>query len=167
MEHFDIEDAFKRASVPDLALRAMFRRYSSSGPQAQFQLELWLENVGEATAFFPSVHLYQEATFDSGWPNHDLGGHRERMPDGQMSFGNSEFVIHPGQIRQIEKLEMHFVFDNSKSLVELVFCLPVAAASLIVQYSIFAKGMRRKAGEIVLRTPDFLQVEWDGVARRP
>ncbi|PAP92138.1 AlbA family DNA-binding domain-containing protein [Mesorhizobium wenxiniae] len=161
MEHFDIEDAFKRASVPDLQLSTRIRRRSSSGPQGQFHLEFWLDNVGEATAFFPSMHLERASTFSVEWPDHILGVHRERTPDGQMSYGNSEYVIHPGQSRLMERLEMTILFDDSRSVVEFVGGAPVGNAMLSVPYSIFAKDMRRKIGEVVLSPAEFLELEWD------
>ncbi|WP_192251522.1 AlbA family DNA-binding domain-containing protein [Mesorhizobium caraganae] len=162
MEHVDIEDAFRRVSVPDLELKTKWRRHSYAGAQAQFQLEFWLENVGEATAFFPAIQLHVQRSFDAGFPNHMLGVHREQVADGQMSYGNSEFVIHPGQTRIIEKLEMHFVFDNTRQIVEVVGGQNVEHASFSVSYSIFAKDMRKKTGVFVIRGANFLAIPWLG-----
>lgn len=161
MEHVDIEDAFKRASVPELEVKPRWRRFSTSGWQAQFHLEFWVDNVGEATAFFPSLELQIRANFTLDWPNHVLGVHRERMPEGQMSYGNSEFVIHPGQTRLTERLDIHFVFDSETKSTELIGGLAVDRASLRFGYAVFAKDMRKKVGEIVFGPEEFRHVRWD------
>ncbi|MGX5839776.1 AlbA family DNA-binding domain-containing protein [Mesorhizobium sp. ArgA1] len=161
MEHVDIEDAFKRASVPELEVKPRWRRISWSGANAQFHLEFWLDNVGEATAFFPSLELQMRATCYPTWPNNVLGVHRERMPAGQMSYGNSEFVIHPGQTRLIEKVEIHFVFDDAKQVPEFIGGLAVNNSSLRFRYAVFAKDMRKRVGEIMFGPEEFSQVRWD------
>lgn len=79
-----------------------------------------------------------------------------------MSYGNAEFVVHPGQVRRIEKLGVHFVFDGAKKHAEFVGGQPVAGASMVIRYRIFAQNMRSKAGELVFQTTDFLEVPWGG-----
>lgn len=79
-----------------------------------------------------------------------------------MSYGNSEFVIHPGQTRMIERLEVDIVFDRSKQIIEVIGGQPIASASMSIRYEIFAQGMRKKTGEVAFQTADFREVKWEG-----
>lgn len=161
MEHFDVEDAFRRASSPDLALRTTLRRITPrGGQQAQYQIEFWFENIGEATAFYPSLHLRYETSISIGWPSHVLGVHREAVLDGQMSFGNSEFVIHPGQTRLFERLEFSAQLDKGTDIPIWIGGEVIARANLMVEYRIFAKDMVRKVGQFSMHPADFYAIQF-------
>ncbi|MER8574580.1 ATP-binding protein [Mesorhizobium sp. M1409] len=113
MEHFDIEDAFRRVVVPELKLRIDVHKFMTSGSNRHYKIRLWLDNVSSVTAFFPSITIGDLKGIQVGWSDDRLPSvTRINEGDKVTVYGNSEFVIHPGSSRQIESFQFHAAFDG-------------------------------------------------------
>lgn len=97
MEHYDIEDAFKRNSVPDLNVRWMIEPIGrSGGPQGtrhSLRLSIGLTNVSPQTAKFPYLHVWKEGGASMFIP---FDGYRVNREGAWTNiFGGADTVVHP------------------------------------------------------------------------
>lgn len=150
MEHFDIEDAFRRTAVPELKLRTDDRKFRSSGSNGYYNIQLWLDNVSSVTAFFPSITTWDCTGIQFGWGDDRLPSVRRiNEADKVTAYGDSEFVIHPDSTRQIEEFEFHAAFENGSPVI-VGDRLP-NMAHLSFKYRIGAQDMISREESIEIR----------------
>jgi hypothetical protein len=89
MEHFDIEDSFKRLVVPKLRARLALKSGGSrGGAQGRFErllIEVWLKNESPITARYPYSQLLEISGFNQGPYHGDL----------RNFAGGADDVVHP------------------------------------------------------------------------
>ena len=105
MEHYDIEDAFRRQSAPELQLgwvaRKIDRLYGEGAEYQNIRTVLQLENRSGVTALFPFiyVHSVRGAIVDGHGVDGNGGAGLPKLPsvEGHLFGGGADHVIHPGQ----------------------------------------------------------------------
>jgi hypothetical protein len=119
MEHFEIEDAFRRQTTPVLELvTTLYKGASQSGGPSPSMfdvgLNLSLQNVSHISAMFPYVFM----EIPGNW-NKDMGRQildvKQRPEANFWCFeGTNDVVIHPGVKRTIVNLRRGFsgIFDG-------------------------------------------------------
>lgn len=123
MEHYDIEDAFRRITVPDLSLsfRVVFSRRLGGGfgTLNVYRVVFSLENGALVTARFPYLHFLERTGLHPSW--HDPMGLRWRYQAGQLCFdGHVDDIIHPEQSLEVAGLEVGIITGKGlPSLVDL------------------------------------------------
>ncbi|MDM9629593.1 ATP-binding protein [Rhizobium sp. S152] len=148
MEHFDIEDAFRRSASPSLSLKIAIKRYMTMHPQADYHLQLALANDGEVSAKSVTMQLWDRR---GGVFGHDsyapVRNHVTEFEARQYIAAPSDFVVHPGETRRFH----HFVFrmSNGADGVRLGN-VPLSDAVAGFKYAIGAENMRIEDREIDL-----------------
>jgi hypothetical protein len=107
MEHYDIEDAFRRISAPVLTLQTAFHFRMKSGDKIEMLLDLAFENEGEVSAKFVCAEL-----FDMVGPalkfSSSIGGSGgtvvSRFGETTTLSASQDFVVHPGQTRKLYEI---------------------------------------------------------------
>ncbi len=141
MEHYDIEDAFRRASSPILELHASLRRSMSIGTsEAVYHLVLAIENIGTMTAKHISLELGERSgdvytRSNSGAVVNIVS----RLGEKWFIAAPFDFVVHPGQTR-----EFHF-FEFRAKRTDGVTCIagkPVNENPIGFKYVLGAEHMR-------------------------
>ncbi|AEH89144.1 AlbA family DNA-binding domain-containing protein [Mesorhizobium opportunistum] len=117
MEHYDIEDAFRRVAVPSLELRLNFTRRMVAGSEWTFEVSVFLENTSRVTAFFPSLTVWNSQGSKYDWYGQVLDTALLRDGGRTTAHGNSEFVIHPGTARQIATWRFVAKIDDKQEAV--------------------------------------------------
>ncbi|WP_254021048.1 AlbA family DNA-binding domain-containing protein [Mesorhizobium escarrei] len=151
MEHYDIEDAFRRRAVPKLKLRTDVYQFMGVGLSLHFRIRLWLDNVSSMTAFFPSLTISDLEGIQFGWSDDRLPS-VIRMNEGNKvtAYGNAEYVIHPGSTRQIDALQFEAAFDEGRKLLSIGNREP-NMAYLAFKYRIGAQDMMSQKEETEIR----------------
>ena len=154
MDFREIEDAFKRFTAPSLELRIGHDRLPVV-KGGELRLRFRLENVGTVTAELPFLRVRVAGTAVGGWPPRPAPTDpRQSGTDKDKSFwGSADFVIHPGQEREIEY--MAFAVESSGDAIEKVGQVPIADSFVRFEYSIAAKQMRLAEGT---RTISFMEL---------
>ncbi len=115
MEHYDIEDAFRRISSPDLEVEVDRGSYTLSGSTVVSDLIFYLRNQSSITAKFPYMHLIcvQGITLSRDEFAYIVRG----GADGWFTFsGLAEAVIHPGLRRPFARaVVQHSIKNNDLS----------------------------------------------------
>lgn len=111
MEHYDVEDAFRRISAPDLVLEMRKSDYSKSGFHVFTDLIFELRNASLISARFPYIHLVnmvgiQQQRDDFAWIS-------KGQADGWLTWsGLSEAIIHPGLSRPFFRAVIQHQIQN-------------------------------------------------------
>lgn len=156
MEHYDIEDAFRRVGSPDLGVSVT---HSGSGSvpkdgkrEHRFNLDVMAENLGSVSAkhisfSFPnknSFNLSPRGSFHPAPPGSHIVDEWHYIPS------ETSLIIHPGQKLQIATL--YYSVMKSKTG-ETIFSNHVAGAKEFeIPYRIGAENMRIKQGIIDMDT---------------
>ncbi|RVD66077.1 ATP-binding protein [Mesorhizobium sp. M7A.F.Ca.ET.027.03.2.1] len=104
MEHYDIEDSFKRFSVPSLAVVPEIHLDRYLGHMWYYEFRFWLKNEGEVSARQPALEVRPAANFDLGWTDEPADGFRQRAGFNAVTYSSANFVVHPGQSRIIDAM---------------------------------------------------------------
>ena len=112
MEHYDIEDAFRRISQPELKVE-----YGLSpgtpvfmGPQIASQgviVKIGLRNIGRVSAKFPYVSTPDRWTVATTTLR-NLNVQTHAFSEGFTTFELAEGAIHPGMARYLAAISLHF-----------------------------------------------------------
>jgi Putative DNA-binding domain len=115
MEHYDIEDSFKRLVVPTLeAERSLAKTSTRSGPEGNFvgiKISITLRNTSSVSARFPYLiikgtkHIQARPSFRRGF----------QFPSGVFEGGADE-VIHPEMTMRALDLEREFKLNQNGEL---------------------------------------------------
>jgi hypothetical protein len=116
MEHYDIEDSFKRLVVPTLTARFnLIPTSSRSGPDGSFsslRISISLENTSSVSARFPYLIIEETS-------NIQLPGYNARRgfqyPPGVFE-GGADDVIHPERAMHAQNLEREFRLNQQGEL---------------------------------------------------
>ncbi len=112
MEHFDVEDAFRRMSVAKLEFDAPVPfEGGSSGNTRHFFLSFFLRNVSNVSAKFPFVEV-EKLRGGLVWEHGNDGNNTfplKPTPRNQLRAfaGDANTVIHPGQAIEVFRLVFH------------------------------------------------------------
>jgi hypothetical protein len=117
MEHYDIEDSFKRLVVPTLeAERYLARTSTRSGPEGMFvgmKISITLRNTSSVSARFPYLIIKGTKHIEAP-PSIRRGrvsvGASPEFPPGV--FGGADEVIHPEMIMPALDLEREFKLNQ-------------------------------------------------------
>jgi Putative DNA-binding domain len=150
MEHYDIEDAFRRQTTPDLILDFQLGTGVRIGQFSQVEcvLDLFLVNQGDVTAKQPSMRVQRHSSVIPG--SKFGGGMRETRTDGRYVVipSGSDFVVHPGERRQLEKLTFRVAGDEKQGV---SFVEPKGNFEAFeLSYILYAEGMRPRTGVIAV-----------------
>lgn len=154
MEHFDIEDAFRRGGSPELELIYDFVGHMSSGSRVQASVRLAIKNHGLATAKHVSMMILERSGVETknGPPyGHPLTKFQTFGRELRL-VASGGFVVNPGDTQVFEHLGL--TFDNSGEDLE-VGGLPIESAHFTLRYSLTAENMRPKVGCLTLTSDDF------------
>lgn len=113
MEHYEVEDMFRRTTSPTLALAVDLEQYHVAPNFSDFFLRFWLQNTGRISAHLPvlEVKALTNMVFSQG----DEQDHTTRSESAfsTITYGSREFSVHPGQNRVFETLPFTVVYvDN-------------------------------------------------------
>ncbi|CAH2394834.1 AlbA family DNA-binding domain-containing protein [Mesorhizobium escarrei] len=154
MEHFDIEDAFRRNGSPDLDLVYDFTKNMTAGRRVNASISLAVKNEGLATAKHVSLTVIERSgvrTKDGGPYGTPLTKF-QRFGDSLRLIAPEAFVVNPGDTQLFEHLAIEFNFEGP---VFKVGEMPIDAATFVLRYSLSAENMRPKLGSLVLGPNDF------------
>jgi len=127
MEHYDVEDQFKRFVSPKLALKTRWRKGGFSQTRssyASYIMTASLENTSQVTAEFVYLHFLGVSRSHGGPDSPGVIAITLRGPsiihlNGWQCFqGGADAVIHPGQ--DLDTLEVQFVLSISEGKQPLV-----------------------------------------------
>ncbi|RUX95828.1 MULTISPECIES: ATP-binding protein [unclassified Mesorhizobium] len=159
MEHFDIEDAFRRSGSPDLDLVCDFTGGMSSGTTVHGSIRLAIRNAGLATAKHISLMVVER----SGVKTKNGGSHRQPLTKFQMFSQDQRyiapegFVVNPGETQIFENLGMEFTYDLPMFKASGI---SIESATFVLRYSLSAENMRPKLGTLSLGPADFKRGAW-------
>ncbi len=155
MEHYDIEEAFRRVDSPDLAITVDYSTRGSRGigdgnREHDFIMTVAVENLGSASAKHLSFSYPVKNSFDLR-PNsrHGSPPPGTREVDGWYYIPNAtSLVIHPSE--KVPIIMLHFSMLKSRlGEIELVGAAD-SKAEIEVPYKIGAENMRIKVGTITI-----------------
>ncbi|MBX5239370.1 MULTISPECIES: helix-turn-helix domain-containing protein [unclassified Rhizobium] len=141
MEHYDIEDAFKRTTAPSLSLKHSLRRTMTVGSdEGHYHLEIAMLNDGAVSAKSVTLQIWNRQGSMFG---HDF---YSKQPNFTTNYEGREhiaapadFVIHPGETRKFH----HFTFEMArKSGVITVGKVPLEGKRFSFDYAIGADSLR-------------------------
>ncbi|OHV83920.1 hypothetical protein LCM4579_15305 [Ensifer sp. LCM 4579] len=145
MEHYDIEDAFKRQSSPLLSLNFDFRWGMKSGQKFGMQLLLGVTNRGEVSGKSVTLQIWNQPELILQ-PIKRLTSVSQF--DGRMTFAAaSDFVVHPDQTRIFEQLDFELIRVPEGLMIS---GRPLLPGRIAFDYSIGALDMRSQQARFVL-----------------
>jgi hypothetical protein len=148
MEHFDVEDAFRRATTPDIVLELEFARRTISRSlgeiaTASMQIRLGIRNIGAVTAKMIVLQLGKRTggvALAIGEPYTPPEGNQlSNYADQTSIIAPRDFVVHPGQTRFLEFLSYTLNRDDFGNRV--VENMPLSKAFVALPYSLGAENM--------------------------
>jgi len=150
MEHYDIEDAFNRASSPSLILEVSYSAGMQVGTQEQhYKLDIALENTSDVTAKMISMQIWNRHGAVFGDDRHAQVSAKQTFYKGRYHFaGPMDFALHPGE----KRLFHAFTFVARTTIDGGVVCgrYDLEPGSIHFNYSISAENMRMKSGRYEL-----------------
>lgn len=165
MEHYDIEDAFRRQTSPILVLSWRLERRFSSPSSMSLRLHLVVENEGNSTAKF--VRL----TFLGSIPGNltvalDYGSADtlSSVPGRTIIAPPPDFVVHPRQALRLAALSFQIEKDGRGTIT--IDGVGWDTANFIQAYELVAENMLPQQGWMALGKDDFrpFVVELDDTA---
>jgi hypothetical protein len=140
MEAYDVEDAFRRFSSPALHVETKIQCRSRSGGNVTFEIELWLKNTGNVSAFYPGISWTTRGTVAVTPGQQAQNAQRARDDTTTIAAGTADLVIHPLDRRLIERIAVQFVLLGGNTY-QIGGAL-VSEAELFIDIRAFAKDMR-------------------------
>lgn len=154
MEHYDIEDAFKRISSPSLRLEISYESTMTVGrDEHHYEMRVAIENTSNVTAKMISLQIWDRrgAAFGSDY-NATRIAKLSHYDDRFHLAGPIDFALHPGE----KRLFHHFIFaakTNPNGKVTLGNH-ELDEGSISFKYALSAENMRMLEGLYVLRKED-------------
>ncbi|WP_287149425.1 ATP-binding protein [Mesorhizobium sp.] len=159
MEHFDIEDAFRRDGSPDLDLVFDFVGGVSSRRAVHGSIRLAIKNDGLATAKHVSLKVIER----SGVTTKNGAAYTKPLTKFQ-TFGQDlrliaaeGFVVNPGETQVFEHFGVEFNYDRTAFKAGGIL---LEEATFVLRYSLSAENMRPKLGTLTLCPVDFRRGAW-------
>jgi hypothetical protein len=152
MEHYDIEDAFRRQTVPLLDLSWTVEQRLLSGRLCWLRVILIVENQGHSTAKFVTLTVSEHkgipVVFGEGSPG-ALPSVRGRT----VVSPPSDFVVHPSQALRIADLSIKLIKGERGTITIDGTLWNEATLDLI--YELGAENTRPQRGRMLLSAEDF------------
>lgn len=159
MEHYDIEDAFKRISSPSLRLEVSYTSTMAIGPDEQhYKLNIALENTSNVTAKMISLQVWGRNGAPFSDDRHGPVAVTQSHYNGRLHFaGPADFVIHPGEKRIFHT----FIFVARTTPEGGVVCgtFDLEPGSIYFDYSLSAENMRMKTDRYELSDAEMTNFE--------
>lgn len=161
MEHFDIEDAFRRTTAPEIAVVSEFERVLISGTgseaaSAKIRIRLAISNVGLVSAKMVVLQILSREGIEI-----EVGDAYRQGPNeitkfsGHLSIvGPADFIVHPGQTRFFVNLS--YKIDRTDWGDTTIQNVPAARAFLRIEYALGAENMRMAHGVLEFNRSDLL-----------
>lgn len=165
MEHYDIEDAFRRKTAPEIALEIGCYKRSTAGDLHLIRMIFYIRNVGYVSAEAPQLELTELQGKRYQWPR-DLselskGVHMEvASPKSIKYYSDTSFVLHPTDIRPFGVAEFEVLVNADGSIrsaavgKELPFEIPLP-------FILRAKDMRALKGFFNFKTINVKDKPWE------
>ncbi len=150
MEHYDIEDAFRRVSSPSLKLEISYESTMTIGwDEHQFQLRIAVENISDVTAKMISLQIWDRRGAVFGPDHHSTEIAKLSHYNGRFHLaGPIDFVIHPGE----KRLFHHFIFaaKTTPDGSVMIGNHDLEAGAISFKYTLSAENMRMLEDEYIL-----------------
>lgn len=121
MEHYDIEDAFKRSNSPDLELRHEVTMLADSSAERIVACKLIAKNIGEATA--KNIHIEIKNGFpfhvDRGFRYRDTVSQVETISGNTIIICSDNRIVFPRTERVIDDFGVLYSTENRKRIWKL------------------------------------------------
>ncbi len=112
MEHYDIEDAFRRITAPILDVEMSRYDYELSGSEVTSSIVIKLRNISATTARHPYLHALPGFNVVLS-PRSDFAWIEKGVNEGWSSYsGQSEAIIHPGLQRPFARAVIKHRIQN-------------------------------------------------------
>ncbi|MGG6897226.1 AlbA family DNA-binding domain-containing protein [Rhizobium sp. BR 315] len=143
MEHYDIEDAFRRTTSPILALETSFASAQSINErEMRFNFQLGLRNEGEVSAKSISMQIWDLVGDAFAEPNYTTSRNEVSVYAKRHHIGApSDFVIHPHETRLFHKFQLTLRRYPASNEVQLGNG-PLQSGCIRFRYAIGAENMR-------------------------
>ncbi|MQB20527.1 ATP-binding protein [Agrobacterium tumefaciens] len=150
MEHYDIEDAFRRLSSPSIKLEVSYSSGLRVGIDEQhYKLELALENTSDVTAKMISMQIWDRSGAVFGEDRHTPVLIKQSFYKGKIHLaGPVDFALHPGEKRLFH--QMLFVARTTTDGLVVCGTYNLEPGSIRFDYSISAENMRMESGRYEL-----------------
>lgn len=174
MEHFDIEDMFKRTVSPDLSLQYVVRNRGGGSTGGikyrKMHVLLRLQNNSTTSAFHPYLEIFEfgscrvaEYGIDG---NGGVGLPRRASIDSHLFAGGADHAVHPGQCLDVQALEFIIVNEEfeyvpqelKKRLTRMGEPLFELSAEVSCSFRIGATGMAAKSGTLTVPNIEIVPV---------
>lgn len=160
MEHYDIEDAFRRSMTAELdvarSIVGVGTMGHAKGRLYQWQIGLWVINSGDASASFPSLLLEGALAKGIARParvHHTWIG---ELNDLRISAG-ADFVVHPGEKRLFDHFDLRLCLTSGGDWVWAD--LEGEFDHIDIPYKIFSNNSRARSGVLSVAAREF-PVRW-------
>ncbi len=146
MEHYDIEDAFKRTTAPSLKLDVTYSPAGNIGSyEFHHKLNLAIENTSDVTAKMISLQIWDRRGAAFGEDPYVTPLVKQSHFNGKHHLaGPVDFALHPGE----QRLFHYFTFTSRAASDGSVRCgvYDLEPGSIRFEYSISAENMRMMRG---------------------
>lgn len=146
MEHYDIEDAFKRVSSPSLKLEVSYQTTMIVGSdEHHYKLQLGLENSSDVTAKMISLQIWDRSGAPFGEDRPATALVKQSFYNGRFHLaGPIDFALHPGE----KRLFHSFTFVARTKADGGVVCgsYDLEPGSIRFSYAMSAENMRMENG---------------------
>ncbi|SCB41595.1 AlbA family DNA-binding domain-containing protein [Rhizobium multihospitium] len=151
MEHYDIEDAFRRTTSPILILDTSFQESMSIGmTEKVFSFQFGLMNEGEVSAKSVSLQIWSLAGEAFGTSHYSTSRNEVSNYRGRQYIGApSDFVIHPHETRMFHEFQLRLKRNPTSGEVRLGNSL-LRSGCIRFCYAIGAENMRVAEQKCVL-----------------
>jgi hypothetical protein len=142
MEHYDIEDAFRRQASPDLELEIRLHLAGMSGILHTIEMSFWVRNMGDVAADQTMLEIPDPQGNTYSWPREN--GDTRLVTSGRRIkyYTDSEFVLHPGDDRQVARAQFKVIVDGQGEQVLSVEPNREVPFERPLEFELKAKGMR-------------------------
>lgn len=148
MEHYDIEDAFKRVSSPRLRLEFNFASHIKSGNTFKILMRFGVKNEGNVSAKSVTMQMWGHRQNILGVDASRSTTHVSQFNDRLTFSAPSGFVVHPDQARVLQELHLKLLRDSGGGLT--FDRQPLIPGAITFHYSLGAENMRSVEGEFIL-----------------
>ncbi|MBZ3693260.1 AlbA family DNA-binding domain-containing protein [Phyllobacterium calauticae] len=163
MEHYDIEDAFRRTASPELELEIRFTSRMLTLGRQIIEMEFWLTNVGDVSAEFPMLHFPELQRIRYDWPAPYQFGNitMENNEKSAKYYSDADFVLHPLDSRKFAYTRFNALIDRYTS--KVVSAEPNKGIPFEEElcFELKAKGMRGLSGAFDFTSVEFKDKPWE------
>ncbi len=160
MEHYDIEDAFRRQASPDLELEIRLHRVAMSGVQHTIEMSFWVRNVGDVAADQTMLEIPDPQGRTYEWPRENGETRLETSGSRIKYYTDVNFVLHPGDDRKVARARFIVLVDGQSERVLSVGPGREVPFEKPLEFELKAKGMRNIRGVFDFKGVDLIGRPW-------